>query len=156
MITSSPPEILCAHMVSVLGLNVVRPSGLTGTKWGCSRGAMPNEWDRWVAVQELAPFTEGKIMGCHFDPDYVGESVVKPVVQVLVRALDYSDASEQARRISCALSPVALELVTTDTDEEVMLHACCIEMQPRFLMQEEKGRRQVFVMAVKLSISGVS
>lgn len=155
MMTSTPAEVCAAYLVSVVGSNVVRPANLSATNFPVTTGAMPDLNDRWVSIKELTPFSEGKYHGCQSDPDAVGESVIKPVLQILVRARDYDDADYQIRKISCILSPVHLATVNTKESESVLLHACCVEQQPAFLMQEEKNRRQVFVMTVKLSISEV-
>jgi len=163
MIEATASEVVAAYLISKVGLFIGRPY-LTPT-WPVTKGAMPVDWttkisnlgDNWISILDLTPKSEGKYMSCTPDHSVVdGESVVKPVVQILVRSLDYDTASVQIRRISCSLSPVHRVIVTCLGDEDVLFHACCIEQQPAFLYQEEKSRRQVFVMVAKLSISGVN
>ena len=154
MIQSDPGEVVAAFLISSVGLNIVRPTNTNSTNYPITVGAMPPLGDRWVSVKDLTPKTEGKYHGCTFDPDAVGETVTKPVLQIMVQGKTYDEASLQIRKMSCALSAVDHETVNTVTGESVLFHACCIELPPTFFMQEEKNRRQQFVMNVKISISG--
>lgn len=156
MIQSTASEVVAAYLIGLGTLGIGRSAD--DPTWPISKGALPTGTvsttarpvggDSWVSCRDVTPYTEGKYQS-------TGESVVKPKVQILVRHKDYDAASLQARKIAEALSPVNRATVETLSEEEVLFEACCIEQQPAFLYEEEKNRRQVFVLVVKVTISEV-
>lgn len=155
MIQSSASEI-CAAFLCGAGLSIGRPTASPLPTWPVTAGALPVDvpprsavkGDAWVAVRDLVPLTEGKYQR-------TGETVTKPKVQILVRHKDYAAADLQARKIAFALSPVLRQVVVTLTAEQVLFEACKIEQPPAFLYEEEKNRRQVFVLVAQLTVSEV-
>ena len=154
MITSPPSEIIIAYLVAE-GL-VQRPSNPSKV-WPATRGQAPisdtisatdttYQGDKWVYCTDILPFTEGKYQR-------TGETVRKPKVQICVRDKDYQTAYLKCRAIEFALSPILLEIVTTDTDEEILFEACKIDLATAFLYSEAQNRRQYFCTTVQLTIS---
>lgn len=154
MISSPPAEIIIAFLVAE-GL-VQRPSNPSKV-WPATRGQAPvsdvvsatdatYQGDKWVYCTDILPLTEGKYQR-------TGETVRKPKVQICVRDVDYQSAYLKCRAIEEALSPVRLEIVTTDSAEEVLFEACKIELATAYLYAEPQNRRQYFCTTVQLTIS---
>jgi hypothetical protein len=145
-ILSVPSDILVSYLVDQD--LVTRPAGSGGTNaaWPMTIGNMPLDGDQWMTSMDTDPFLELKLMD-------TGETVTKPTCQILCRDRNYNTAFYQLREVTYNLSALKNVSVTTSIGEIVLFNACTITMQPTFLRQEEKNRRQIFVANVRLSIT---